>query len=421
MSIIESAREFVKKLLRAPDARRCPYCHQRMTKRNGSHTATVRDVGGMHTERVQRYWCHLCRCTYSVPSPCRAARARYSRQVQRKALDLYFHVGASLRATAEWLRSEINQGTERTVIWNPLLRLKPPPEEVARLHHTSVWRWEQDAAQRVQAQAQAGSLRHLIRFSGAMVADATGVHIRGVATPLHLIADAVTRVGLAVRRLRTENERTIAAQFRLVLAWWGLQAEEVRVLTSDGAPYYHYVLERVLRWAKQQRSLFHLWRNITPQLQAFGQHAADETMQMLTDMIHAVWDAPSLPEAQQAFSVLRKLWSHVPALQPVLQIMAQSLAEALLYTTHVVDGMGRTSNVAERFFRRYKQRIRRMGSFMSAGGCDAFNSLWQVYINWQPYQLRREQKRRYQHPGLCPLQVAGSDVQGLTWLDAVGI
>jgi len=421
MSIIESGREFVKKLLDPADAQRCPYCHRRMTKRNGSYNITVRDVGGVRQERVQRYWCHLCRCTYRAPDASREARARYSRQVRRKALDLYFHVGASLRATAEWLRSEVNQGTERALIWNPLLRLKPSPEAPVRLNHTSVWRWEQEAAQRVEAQARQGGWRDLIRFSGAMVADATGVHIRGVATPLHLITDAVTRVGLAVCRLRIENELTVAAQFRQVLAWWGLQAEEVRVLNSDGAPYYRYVLERVLRWAKQQRSLFHLWRNITPHLQAFAQHAADETMQMLTDTIHAVWDAPSLPDAHEAFSVLHALWSHLPSLQPVLQIIAQSLAEALLYTTRVVNGMGRTSNVAERFFRRYKQRIRRMGSFMSTAGCDAFNLLWQVYFNWQPYQLRRERKRLYQHPGLCPMQVASTDVQTLTWLDAVGL
>jgi len=421
MNIIESARDFVKKLLEPTDPRCCPYCHKRMTKKNGFYTVTIRDLGGVRQEKVQRYRCHLCRCTYRPSDPCREARARYTRQVQRKALDLYFHLGASLRHAAESLRSEINPGTERALIWNPFLRLSPPPQTIARLSHTSIWRWEQEAAQRVEKQAQQGRFHRLIRFSGALVADASTVYIRGVATPLHLIADAVSRVGLTVRRLRTESEAVIAGQFRLALAWWALRAEEVRVLVSDGAAYYRYVLDRVLRWAKQQRSLFHLWRNISPHLQAFAEQAADEAMEILMDAIHAVWDALSLQEAQEAFAALLGLWSHVPQLQPVIQLIGKTLEEALLHTSQVIDGMGRTSNVAERFFRRYRQRVRRMCCFMSNGGCDAFNLLWLMYINLEPYQLRREQKRHYRHPGLCPLQVAGTDTQAVTWLDAVGI
>lgn len=222
MNVIESAREFVKELLEPTDPRRCPYCGRRMTKRHGFYIVTIRDVGGVHQEKVQRYWCHLCRCSYSPPDPRREARARYTRQVRRKALDLYFHVGASVRAAAQWLRSEINQGTERALIWNPLLPLSPPAETTARLSHTSVWRWEQQAAQQVEKQAQQGRWQHLIRFSGALVAAASASYIRGVPTPLHLIADAVTRVGLVVGRLRTESEAVIAGQFRLALAWWAL-------------------------------------------------------------------------------------------------------------------------------------------------------------------------------------------------------
>jgi len=421
MNIIECARDFVKRLLSPADPRCCPYCQHRMTKKHGFYTVAIRELGGVRQEKVQRYWCHLCQRSYRPPDPRRAVRARYAREVQRKALDLYVHVGASLRQVAEWLRSEINRGTERSLIWNPLLRLYPPPQNLARLHSSTVWRWKQKAAQLVQEHARQNRFHKLIRFSGAMVADATTVGIRGLHLPLHLIADATTRVGLAVRRLRKATETVIAGQFRLVLDCWGLLAEEVRVLISDGATYYRYVLDRVLRWAKQQRSLFHLWRNIQPFLQAFAEHAADETMDLLMDAIHAVWDASSLQEAQEAFTALQDQWAHIPALQPAIQLIGKTLQEALLHTSQVVDGMGRTSNVAERFFRRYRQRVRRMGCFMSSGGCDAFNLIWQMYINLEPYQLRRERKRHYRHPGWCPLQVAGADIKAVTWLDAVGI
>lgn len=421
MNLIERARDFVKKLLSPIDTRHCPHCHSSMIKKFGFYPVTIRDVGGIHTEKVQRYWCHACRRTFSFPDPRREARSRYARQVQRKALDLYFHVGASLRHTAEWLRSEINGCTERALIWNPLLRQKTPPATPARLNHTTVWRWEQKAAQKVKAHCQQGALRGLIRFSGALVADASTTLIRGGAYPLHLIADAVTHVGLVVRRLRNETEQAIAGQFRLMLHWWGLLAEQVLVLISDGAASYRFVLDRVLRWAQQQRSLFHLWRNISPSLRTFAEGAAEEALDILLDMVHAVWDASSLAEAEEAFSALWRVWSHLPLLQPVLRLIGQTLQEVMLYTSRVVEGIGRTSNVAERFFRRYKQRVRRMGCFMSLPGCDAFNFLWLIYINLEPYQQRREQKRHYRYPGLCPLQVAGVDTQGISWLDAVGL
>lgn len=264
MNIIESARDFAKKRLEPTAPRRCPYCHHRLTKKHGFYSVTIRDLDGVHAGRRQRYWCHICERTYSPPDPQREARTRYTRRVQRKALDLYLHVGASLRAAAEWLRSEINGCAERALIWDPLLRHQPALEAAARLGHTTIWRWEQKLAQRVKVRAQQGGLQRLIRFSGALVADATGICIRGVSTPLYLIADAVTRVGLAVSRLRTESETVIAGQFRLVLAWWALVPEQVLVLLSDGALYYRYVLDRLLRWATQQRSLFHLWRNLPP-------------------------------------------------------------------------------------------------------------------------------------------------------------
>ena len=62
-----------------------------------------------------------------------------------------------------------------------------------------------------------------------------------------------------------------------------------------------------------------------------------------------------------------------------------------------------------------------MGGFMSLGGCDNFNALWMVYFNLEPYQVRKERKRRYCHPGRCPLDIGEVDTQGLNWLDVVGV
>lgn len=421
MKIIQQARDFVKGLLDAQDPRCCPHCHKRMTKKNGTRPVTVRDLDGVRTERVQRWWCHLCQKSYFVEDPRRAKGARYTRRVKRKGLDLYMHLGGSLRGVAECLRSEINPGTERSVIWDPQVRAKGEPGQRARLSHTSLWRWLQAAGEKARRKEREGRWQGVLRFSGALVADGTGVVVKGVRVPLHLIGDAVSRVGMRVQRLPQESELAIRGQFRALLAWWGLTVAEVKVLISDGASWYQAALDWVLRKAQQQRSIFHLWRNILPLIRAYGAQVGEEVAKQFIAEVKAVWNAASLAAAQEEWLALQARWGAVSALQGVLTLIEKTLTEAMLHTKGIVKGMGRTSNVAERFFRRYKQRLARMGCFMSPDGCDNFNAAWAVYINMEPYQVRRERKKHYRYPGRCPLEVGGALIQGLTWLDLLEI
>jgi len=260
-----------------------------------------------------------------------------------------------------------------------------------------------------------------LRFSGALVADGTGVVIKGVRMPLHLICDAVSRVGMRIQRLPEESELAIRGQFRALLSWWGLTVEEVKVLISDGAFWYRAALDWVLRKARQQRSLFHLWRNILPIIRAYGAQVGEEVAKQLIAEVKAVWNAASLTSAQGEWLALQARWGTVSALQEMLTLIGKSLTEAMLHTEGLVEGMGRTSNVAERFFRQYKQRVARMGCFMSPWGCDNFNAAWAVYINMEPYQVRQERRKYYRYPGRCPLEVGGAPIQGLTWLDMLEI
>ena len=137
--------------------------------------------------------------------------------------------------------------------------------------------------------------------------------------------------------------------------------------------------------------------------------------------VKGVWNAQTLASAQQRLVTLKEKWKSVAELGEALALIEKTLAEAMTHTLGIVEGIGRTSNVAERFFRRYKQRVRRMGCFMSFGGCDNFNAVWEVYINFEPYQVRKERKKHYRYPGLCPFEVGGVKIQEVTWLDAVGI
>jgi len=75
----------------------------------------VRLLAGVRLVRVQRYWCHRCRRTYGASDRRWARYGRCGREVQRKALGLYLHVGGSLRGTAEWVRGELAPGSGREV------------------------------------------------------------------------------------------------------------------------------------------------------------------------------------------------------------------------------------------------------------------------------------------------------------------
>jgi len=419
MNIIEQAKDFVNRLLHPNDPRRCTHCHKKMTKKNGTRPVTIRDLDGVRGERHQNWWCHLCQSSYYVPDPRREKWARYTRRVKRKGLDMYVHLGGSLRGVAQWLRSEINPGTERARIWDPLSERRNGPE--AKLGHTSLWRWLQDAGKKVEEKRLGGWYRGLIRFSGALVADGTGVKIRGVSVPLHLICDAASRVGMRIARLVEESNVAIRGQFWALLRDWGIKVAEIKILISDGANWYRYALDWILRKARQQRSIFHLWRNILPLIRSFEAEAGKEMAKQFISEVKEVWNAETLASAQQKLITLKEKGKSAVELGEALALIEKTLAEAMTHTLGIVEGIGRTSNVAERFFRRYKQRVRRMGCFMSFGGCDNFNAVWEVYINFEPYQVRRERKKQYRYPGLCPLEVGEAQIQGVTWLDAVGI
>jgi transposase-like protein len=422
MNIIHQAKEFVQRLLNPNDPRRCPYCGKRMTKKNGSYEVTIRDLDGRgaHRERCQRRWCHLCHKSYSGQDPRRAKHARYTRRVQRKGLDMYFHLGGSLRRTTEFLRSEIN-GTERTRIWDPLARSQPEPQPAVKLSHTTLWRWEQRAGHQARQHQRANLWQGVLRFSGALVADGSGVAIRGVGVPVHLISDAVSRVVLRLQRLPQESDLAILGQFRAALKTWELRVEAVKVLVSDGASGYQYVMAEFLRQAGQQRSLFHLWRNVLPAIKTYQAKVGQELAKQFRAGLKAVWEASSLAAAQELLAALKENWAKASQLNKVWFVVDRTLTQALTHTLGLVKGIERSNTVAERFFRRYKQRLRPMGGFMSVEGCDNFNALWMVYFNFEPYQVRKERKKRYCHPGRCPLEIGEVDAQGLTWLDVVGI
>jgi transposase-like protein len=420
MNILEQARAFVESLLGQTEGKRCPHCGLRLTKRNGSYRRVVRDVGGPIEVRVQRYWCHVCDRSYSQGDQRWARWGRYARRVQRKALDLYVYLGGSLRAVSEVMRGEVVAGAGRSRVWEPWLAEAEAGVPGACLSHVTVWRWGQRAGERAMAHRLAGAWRGVLRASGQLVADATVVCVRGMWHSIHLIAELTSRVPLSLERLAAEQAEALAGRFRAALHAWGLKASQVKLLVSDGASPYCGVLEKVLRQAAHQRCLYHLWRNILPAIRAYKDQAGETAALFVRFAIKALWRIATLEEAYLGLEDLERTFGGVQALQDTLRTIRRTLREAMAHTRDPTF-TERTSTVAERFFRGYKGRTKRMGCFMSLPGCDHFTAAWQVYAAFQPCQLRKERKRHYCYPGQSPLQIAQADVGCLSWLDALQI
>ena len=142
---------------------------------------------------------------------------------------------------------------------------------------------------------------------------------------------------------------------------------------------------------------------ILPTIHRYRQQAGWPIAKELLVAVHKVWQADNLQQAQRFLAKMRYKWRDSLALHPIFDVIAHSLPQAMTHITHPVSNMGQTSNVAERFFRRYKQRVHRMGCFMSLDACDRFNANWQVYINFEKSQKRKERKKKYRYPGRSPI------------------
>jgi transposase-like protein len=216
-----------------------------------------------------------------------------------------------------------------------------------------------------------------------------------------VVSDLASRLALRVERLVEEDRRALKRHFRALLADWKLKASQVRLLVTDGASVYGEVLERVLTQAAHQRCVFHLWRNLLPDLTAYESQAGEKAAQFRRFCLKALWSAPSLDDGCSALEDLERTFSPIPTLAGLWQTVRRTLRAALAHTRRLVEVAERTSNVSERFFRSYKRRCRMMGCFMSLPGCDHFSAAWQLYSAFLPYQPRKERKCFYRSVGVA--------------------
>ena len=170
-----------------------------------------------------------------------------------------------------------------------------------------------------------------------------------------------------------------------------------------------------------------LWRNLGRELrhivaqasQGLEGEAAKQFRQQLRDelvrLIHAVVDAPSYAQGEQALEALQA--------HPWGAALAQTLnAQLDGILAHLVDyyrGLQRVS--PEWCWRDFRLRLSRGRNHCSDERLERAALVWAICRNFTPAQRRCERKRRYRYPGQSPLQVAGAPPGNISYLDALGV
>lgn len=435
MTIVSRAVDFLKALLRPPSRPVCPRCGSTIWKRHGFYGRGKRCLDELDPNvGIQRYRCKLCGKSWSEVPAWLAPRKWYGRDVIRMSLDLCMDSATSWRELGSLVHGMIT-GAGRALRWAPWRGPKKGSERI-KLAHTTVWRWFQEAGERA-GEEESVSGRYEGLFSGVLATDESWGWIRGIVEGVgrkvgfgvQALVDGRTRVVLNLRRLAGESEELLRAGVEQLVVR-GVALESIRAWLSDGLPTYRAILEMLdLGWVPWQRSIFHLWRNLAGGLKAYGGAMGQEAADRLRERIRAVWDAESERAAVVALMALAREYGADPLAGRLVHLVRSTFKEATFHLKGMVAGLARTSGVVEWVWRRYKRRLRLLQCFMSDDGADNFFRLYELHINFHRYQLRKERKRIYPYPGLCPLEIAGADIEvevngrrvAATWMDALAI
>lgn len=403
MSIVQQAGEFVQRqvglLRRTSQAwRRCPYCGNTATQGYGSYVRHPYTLEGREARRVRRHYCPVCRKTYSEELADLAPRARYAREVQRCAVDLWVHGRMSLRRVAEVVQACVgHQGRWLYWCW---LRLGQEKRALCPLSASTVHRW---VAARVDGQWEG------VASTGQMGVDGLWARLRGGAQRVVLLLhDTVTGLVWPPVVVCAESVEAWGDLFgRAVRA--GLDRLSLNGVTSDGVSGLRAWLQSHAPHVHQQRCIWHLWRT----LGAHFAHHEEAVREALKAQVRAVLSASRYELAESA---LAQLAAH-PQGSGLARQLRELLDEALMHLLPEHQGLSRIG--PEHLWRDFRLRLSHGRNHGSERRLEQATLLWAVYHNFTPAQMRCERQRHYQHPGLSPLEVAGSPPGAISYLDAL--
>jgi hypothetical protein len=314
---------------------------------------------------------------------------------------------------------------ERYLFWLPLLE-EPSDSDLCYLSASTVHRWLDKAG--IKAQESVDEQLAGIATTTSAGVDGLWARLRGGGKRVVLLlTDSVT--GLVLPPVVARGEES-AQSFRRLFAQaerGGLNLENLRGVTSDGAKGLASYLKRTLYWVQHQRCVWHLWRNLKrPIAEATKQACAglDEQAAKLKDkevrrelgqLIHDVIDAVSYDQAEQALLAL----SQHPFGAVIAHTLNVHLDHIMLYSLDYYQGLQRVT--PEWCWRDFRLRLSHGRNHASEQRLERAALLWAVYRNFTPAQERYERKRHYRHPGLSPLAVAGFPHHNISYLDALEV
>lgn len=429
MNIVERAQAFYQWLREsvaktAWEWKRCPHCGSMVTVKWGSYERRPWYLEGRHVVKIQRHRCKECMKTYGETSPLLKRGSWYAREVHRCAIDHWQHGGTSLRRTAELLRSWMGK-QERYLLWRPLAA--EPREEVrCHLAASTVHRWLDKAGVKA-AESVAGQLAGIVQTVAAG-SDGLWAKLRGGGKRVVLLlCDSVTGVVFPPLVTQGEESATSWQQLFVRAQQAGLDLAQLRGVTSDGAKGVIAYLRESLAWVQHQRCVWHLWRNLKgPIAQAVQAACAElegeaakrkgtQVRKELGNLIHTLMDALDYAQAEQALQQLR----HHPVGASIAQTLNVVLDRIMVHSLDYYQGVHRVT--PEWCWRDFRLRLSHGRNHGSAQRLERAALLWAVYRNFTPAQERYERKRRYRHPGLSPLAVAGFPHPKISYLDALEV
>ena len=90
----------------------------------------------------------------------------------------------------------------------------------------------------------------------------------------------------------------------------------------------------------------------------------------------------------------------------------------LLHLKEYNAGLARVA--PEWCWRDYRLRLGR-GRNQGSERLERMSLVWAIHRNFTPAQWRSERKRKYRHPGMSPLEVAGHPPDNISYLDALAV
>lgn len=430
MNIVERAKQFAQSLhelveRRAWDWKKCPQCGGTETQKYGRYKRRPWLLDGRKEVKVQRHLCKACHTTYSEREAWLVRRSWYGREVHRSAVDFWFHVGASERRAAEWLRSLMGK-QERYLEWQPLAEA-PAEEEKCHLSASTVNRWLGVAGAKAKETVE-GQLEG-VEQSTAVGVDGLWARLRGGEKRV-VLAIVDTLSGLIWPPVVQAGEEAQKAWSQMFSRGQkaGLAIKRLRGVTSDGAKGLLGYLRRQMSWVLQQRCLWHVRHNLRDKVKAAAVEAAQglteeaaqqvrqEVTKQLNTLISAVLYAKTYAEAETALATLQ---GHAFG-SVIAQFLNEHFDSLLVYTLDYYQDLATVN--PEWIWRDFRLRLSRGRNHGSDERLEQAVLAWAIYHNFTPHQFRSERKRHYRHPGLCPLAVAGlPPPPHISYLDALGV